>query len=203
MPHPHISHTLKLSLNTQKTWCILTEPPVLQWHSTDKSHDLSIISSSPDFACYTGMRNTVSTQYYTFQYNISLNKWIRTIIKTSCAMKITITLQISWNATTSFMNPTEILHAHVRIGTNSLFANTTWIFFRIFNLTLVQLTFHYLLFSVFTSWPFISIPFFHLFNFTAAKPLFLQTEHNYQHQVVPWTSLFWFLYKQCLQDNNE
>ena len=108
-------------------------------------------------------------------------------------MEITITLQLSWNATTSYMNPTVILHTHARIGTNSLFANTTWTFFRIFNLTLVQLTSHYLLFSVFTSWPFISIPLFHLLNFTAAKPLFLQTAHNHQHQVVPWTSLFWFL----------
>ena len=36
------------------------------------------------------------------------------------------------------MNPTacDSLHTYARIGTNSLFANTTWIFFRIFNLTL-------------------------------------------------------------------
>ena len=49
------------------------------------------------------------TQYHTFRYNncyISLNKWIMTTLKTSCAMEIIIPLQLSGNATISFMNPT-------------------------------------------------------------------------------------------------
>ena len=44
----------------------------------------------------------------------------------------------------------DILHTHARIGTNSLVANTTWIFSRISNLTLVHLTSHDLLFPMFT-----------------------------------------------------
>ena len=77
-------------------------------------------------------------------------------------------------------------HTHARIGTKSFFAHTTCTFFRSFNLTLVHLTSHNLLISVFTLWPFISMPFFHLLNVSSssAKPLFLQTEHDYQNQVV-------------------
>ena len=89
----------------------------------------------------------------------------------------------------------DILYTHARIGTNSLFANTTWIFSRISNLTLVHMTSHDLLFPMFTLWLLILMSFFHFLNISCSKA-FVSANRTYyrQHQEVPGTSLSWFLY---------
>ena len=53
--------------------------------------------------------------------------------KTSCAMEITITLPLTWNAAAPFIDPTVIFFKYMSELEPTLFANTKWIFSRISN----------------------------------------------------------------------
>ena len=57
-------------------------------------------------------------------------------------MEINITLQLSWNATTSFVNPPKTLYTSDWVAHNSLPANTTWMLSRILTLKPAHPTLH-------------------------------------------------------------
>ena len=107
----------------------------------------------------------------TFQFHIGLNittsfsktDWKRPFSPSKHLLqwKSVLLFQLSWNATTSLVNPPETLR--IGFACYSLPANTAWILYRILTLKPAPPTLHdFCLTSIHSA----SIPFFHFLNFS-------------------------------------
>ena len=102
-------------------------------------------------------------------YNLLQKNWLKEAILnllTSPAMEISVTLQLSWNATTSLVSPPKTLCTSDWVARNSLPANATWILSRILTLKPAHLILHDLCLNSIQSKTFCFHPFFPLLNFS-------------------------------------
>ena len=146
--HPNLPHlTTSATLSTPKRLYlqIHTAFPILQRHSAHPSHHHLYPSSHTKCVAQIAELGNKFQLHMELNHNFFQQNWLKEAILTLQApptMEINITLQLSWNATTSFLDPPITLHTKDWVVANSLPTNTTWMLSRILSLTHAQPTPH-------------------------------------------------------------